>query len=105
MNLPNFRPQSYVFCPYCFNNPPFPDMRTGLGCNSCTHPTCAHGQNSNGVSNCFECERGGILVLDQASGPKWKLSCNQCDIIVKIFEDAQKVRQAKQCQVNELTPT
>ena len=78
-------------------------MRTGLGCNSCTHPTCAHGQNSNGVSNCFECERGGILVLDQASGPKWKLSCNQCDIIVKIFEDAQKVRQVKRCLINKLS--
>ena len=67
-------------------------MRTGLGCNSCTHPTCAHGQNSNGVSNCVECERG-VLVLDQASGPKWKLGCNQCDVIVKIFEDAHKVRE------------
>merc|ERR1719367_1751379 len=37
--------KSYVFCPYCYNNPPFREMRKGAsGCNSCTHPTCAHGQ-------------------------------------------------------------
>ncbi len=36
--------KSFVFCPYCYNNPPFPDMRKDSGCNSCTHPTCQHGQ-------------------------------------------------------------
>ena len=38
--------KSYVFCPYCYNNPPFRDMVKGKtsGCNSCTHPTCPHGQ-------------------------------------------------------------
>ena len=84
--------KSYVFCPYCYNNPPFRDMRKGTtsGCNSCTHPTCPHGQNSHGVSNCVECEYG-VLVLDQASVPKWKLGCNKCDIIVRLFEDAAKV--------------
>jgi DNA topoisomerase-3 len=74
--------KSYVFCPYCYTNPPFPaDMKKGAaGCNTCTHPTCAHSQNSHGVSNCVECETG-ILVLDQASVPKWKLGCNRCDVI------------------------
>ena len=84
--------KSYVFCPYCYNNPPFREMRKGQssGCNSCTHPTCTHGQNFQGVSNCVECEYG-ILVLDQASIPKWKLGCNRCDVIVRLFEDAAKV--------------
>ena len=63
---------------------------TASGCNSCTHPTCLHGQNSHGVSNCVECE-SGVLVLDQASVPKWKLGCNRCDVIVRLFEDAAKV--------------
>ena len=49
--------KSYVFCPYCFSNPPFPDMKKGIAsCNTCTHPTCVHSQNSLGVSNCVECE-------------------------------------------------
>ena len=34
---------SWAFCPYCYNNPPFEDMKTGSGCNNCTHPTCKHG--------------------------------------------------------------
>ena len=61
------------------------------GCNNCTHPTCTHGQNSNGVSACVECETG-VLVLDVASIPKWKLGCNKCDVIVRLFDDAAKVQ-------------
>ncbi|XP_054712265.1 DNA topoisomerase 3-beta-1-like isoform X2 [Uloborus diversus] len=82
--------KSFIFCPYCYNNPPFRDMRKLSGCNSCTHPTCPYSLNSNGVSNCSNCE-GGVLVLDPGSGPKWKLSCNRCDTIVRLFEDAVKV--------------
>jgi DNA topoisomerase III len=43
-----------------------------------------------GVSSCPECE-AGVLVLDPASIPKWKLVCNKCDVIVRLFEDAAKV--------------
>lgn len=82
--------KSFPFCPYCYNNPPFRDMRKGLGCNACTHPSCSHALNANGVSACFECD-GGVLVLDPSSGPKWKLACNRCDVIIHIFEDAYKV--------------
>ncbi|XP_035229457.1 DNA topoisomerase 3-beta-1-like, partial [Stegodyphus dumicola] len=67
--------KSFIFCPYCYNNPPFRDMRKLSGCNSCTHPTCPYSLQSNGVSNCSMCD-GGVLVLDPGSGPKWKLSCN-----------------------------
>lgn len=49
-------------------------MKKGFGCNSCTHPTCAYGVNSTGVSGCVECD--GVLVLDP-SAPKWKLACNR----------------------------
>ncbi|XP_046394750.1 DNA topoisomerase 3-beta-1 [Ischnura elegans] len=82
--------KSYPFCPYCYNHPPFRDMRKGQGCNSCTHPTCPHGLNSNGVCACIECENG-VLTLDPSSAPKWKLTCNRCDVIIHLFEDAQKV--------------
>ncbi|KAF5301451.1 hypothetical protein FQA39_LY02180 [Lamprigera yunnana] len=82
--------KSYTFCPYCFNNPPFRDMKKGFGCNTCTHPTCPHSLNSNGVSNCIECD-GGVLVLDPSSAPKWKLVCNTCDIIIHLFDNASKV--------------
>ncbi|XP_063979754.1 DNA topoisomerase 3-beta-1 [Diachasmimorpha longicaudata] len=85
------RGKSYTFCPYCYNNPPFRDMKKGsTGCNSCTHPSCPHGLNSNGLSSCPECE-AGILVLDPSAAPKWKLGCNRCDVIIHFFENAHKV--------------
>ncbi|XP_036147278.1 DNA topoisomerase 3-beta-1 isoform X2 [Monomorium pharaonis] len=85
------RGKSYTFCPYCYNNPPFRDMKKGIsGCNSCTHPTCPHGMNSNGLSSCLECDLG-ILVLDPSAAPKWKLGCNRCDVIIHLFENAHKV--------------
>ena len=69
----------------------YSDMKKGsASCNTCTHPTCNHSQNSLGVSNCVECDTG-ILVLDPSSMPKWKLGCNRCDVIVMLFENAQKV--------------
>lgn len=82
--------KSFIFCPYCYNNPPFRDMGKLFGCNSCTHPTCPHSLTVTGVSNCSSCDRG-VLVLDPASGPKWKLSCNRCETIIHVFEDALKV--------------
>ena len=86
------RGESYIFCPYCYSNPPFPGMGTGSSCASCTHPTCGHGLNSLGVSGCVDCD-SGVLVLDPASIPKWKLVCNssKCNTIVRIFSDAAKV--------------
>lgn len=83
--------KSYTFCPYCYNNPPFRDMKRGMsGCNSCTHPTCPHGMNNNGISSCLECDTG-ILVLDPSAAPKWKLGCNRCDVIIHLFDDAHRV--------------
>lgn len=83
--------RSFPLCPYCYNNPPFSNM--SRGCNSCTHPTCTHGLLNNGIAKCSDCSESGrgILVLDPSSGPKWKIGCNACDVVINIFEDAQKV--------------
>ncbi|XP_063384723.1 DNA topoisomerase 3-beta-1 [Cydia fagiglandana] len=86
--------KSFPLCPYCYNHPPFRDMKKGFGCNSCTHPTCAYGVNSTGVSGCVECDNG-VLVLDPAA-PKWKLACNRCDVIINVFEDAIRVSVCEQ---------
>ena len=68
--------QSYPVCPYCFSHPPFTEMRKGQGCNSCTHPTCAHSLTMLGVAQCIECD-DGVMVLDPSSAPKWRLACNK----------------------------
>ncbi|KPJ18846.1 DNA topoisomerase 3-beta-1 [Papilio machaon] len=76
------RGKSFPLCPYCYNHPPFRDMKKGFGCNSCTHPTCAYGVNSTGVSGCVECE-AGVLVLDPAA-PRWKLACNRHFRLIRV---------------------
>lgn len=82
--------KSYPLCPYCYNNPPFGDMRKGMGCNECTHPTCVHAMTQNSVSSCVECENG-LLILDQASAPKWRIACNKCNVVINLFENAHKI--------------
>lgn len=64
------------FCPYCFNNPPFPEMKKASGCINCSHPTCTHSFVSNGLSQCIDCDTG-LLVLDSTTPPKYKVLCNQ----------------------------
>jgi len=46
-----------------------------MGCNNCPHVTCPHALPQLSVCDCNECEEG-VLVLDPASGPCWRLACN-----------------------------
>nr|CAG4639781.1 EOG090X00WU [Daphnia pulex] len=85
--------KGYPFCPYCYVFPPFREMKKGSGCNQCTHPSCTYGLNATGVASCGECPNG-ILVLDPTSGPKWQLACNQCQVVIKVCEDANKLSVA-----------
>uniref|UniRef100_A0A8C7BVA7 DNA topoisomerase n=1 Tax=Neovison vison TaxID=452646 RepID=A0A8C7BVA7_NEOVI len=85
------RGKSYPLCPYCSNHPPFRDMKKGMGCNECTHPTCQHSLSMLGIGQCVGCE-GGVLVLDPTSGPKWKVACNKCNVVAHCFENAYRVR-------------
>ncbi|CAF93528.1 unnamed protein product, partial [Tetraodon nigroviridis] len=89
------RGKSYPLCPYCFSNPPFRDMKKGMGCNECTHPSCQHSLNSFGIGQCVECD-SGVLVLDPTSGPKWKMACNKCNVVVHFFEHAHRVQVAQE---------
>ncbi|KAK2705952.1 hypothetical protein QYM36_016090 [Artemia franciscana] len=82
--------KSFLVCPYCFNHPPFKDMTKSVGCNACTHPSCPQSLNNNGICGCTDCD-SGVLVFDPSSGPKWKLSCNKCDLVLNLFNEAFKV--------------
>uniref|UniRef100_A0A671PTG0 DNA topoisomerase n=1 Tax=Sinocyclocheilus anshuiensis TaxID=1608454 RepID=A0A671PTG0_9TELE len=66
-------------------------FRSGMGCNECTHPSCQHSLNSLGISQCVECEKG-VLVFDPTSGPKWRMACNKCNVVVHFFEQAHEVQ-------------
>lgn len=92
--------KGFAFCPHCFNNPPFEDMKgRNLGCNECTHPECPNSFTTQGVLPCMNsCFNGkGVLVLDPQSGPKWRLSCNKCAAVVGVFEGASKLRVLDPC--------
>lgn len=75
----------------------------GMGCNECTHPTCQHSLNSLGIGQCVECD-GGVLVLDPTSGPKWRMACNKCNVVVHFFEHAHKIQVRKSYPVAEHSP-
>nr|CAD2171031.1 unnamed protein product [Meloidogyne enterolobii] len=93
--------KSFAFCPHCYNNPPFEDMRgRHPGCNECSHPECQHSYITQGVLQCLtRCFGGrGTLVLDPQSGPKWRLSCNKCPAVVSIFEGAAKLKVMDRCE-------
>lgn len=66
----------------------------GMGCNECTHPSCQHSLNSFGIGQCVECD-SGVLVLDPTSGPKWRMACNKCNVVVHFFEHAHRVQVRK----------
>lgn len=66
----------------------------GMGCNECTHPSCQHSLNSLGIGQCVECD-SGVLVLDPTSGPKWRMACNKCNVVVHFFEHAHRVQVRK----------
>ncbi|KAJ2957588.1 hypothetical protein NQZ79_g6685 [Umbelopsis isabellina] len=86
----------YPICPYCYNNPPFEDMKKHMGCNHCPHPSCKHSMVKNAVGPCPESERDvdpcpGRLVLDATSAPRWKLSCNECNVVSSFIDTIKLV--------------
>lgn len=88
------RGHSYPLCPYCYSHPPFDGMHKNSGCNQCTHPTCKHALTQYGISACVECDTG-VLVLDPNSAPKWKMSCNVCNVVVTLFENAHSIKPSE----------
>lgn len=68
--------KNFSLCPYCYNNPPFNDMRKNVGCNECTHPTCSYSLAFNSICACYVCNQG-IFLLDVTAIPKYRLACNK----------------------------
>ncbi|RWS16329.1 DNA topoisomerase 3-beta-1-like protein [Dinothrombium tinctorium] len=84
--------KSFVFCPNCYNNPPFEEMKKLSGCNSCPNENCPQSMVFHEISTCSECSFNGKLVLDPGSGPpEWRIACNKCDFWYKSFKEAIKV--------------
>lgn len=90
----------YPICPYCYNHPPFENYTKGMSCNHCPHPTCPHSMVTNAVCPCPETENEvdpckGALILDATSAPRWKLSCNECNIVSSFVDTVKSVTIVK----------
>lgn len=90
--------KNFIFCPLCYNNPPFEDMTTGSGCIKCTNDQCQYSMISNSIGSCGVCSYTGTLVLDRGSGPpSWKIYCSKCNFTMSIFHDASKITLERDC--------
>ncbi|KAG1312970.1 hypothetical protein G6F64_002610 [Rhizopus arrhizus] len=90
----------YPICPYCYNHPPFENYTKGMSCNHCPHPTCPHSMVTNAICPCPESENEadpckGSLILDATSAPRWKLSCNECNIVSSFVDTVKNVNIIK----------
>ncbi|KAI0984676.1 hypothetical protein GJ496_001660 [Pomphorhynchus laevis] len=91
-----------VLCPLCFNDPPFPSMvsRSLSTCLHCPHISCPHSFNAQGLSACFNCDTG-ILVLDSTSKPRYRITCSDCNTSMNLPKHSSSVRvlneQCKRC--------
>lgn len=91
------------FCPYCYNNPPFGDMKKAATCFDCSHPTCAYSSITNGLAQCFECQLG-LLVMDSTTPPKYRIVCNKCPVVLLLPDTIHKldVSTEEQCDTCEV---
>ncbi|KAI8047962.1 DNA topoisomerase [Gilbertella persicaria] len=86
----------YPICPCCYNNPPFENFQKGMACNHCPHPTCTHSMVTNAICPCPESDNEkdpckGSLILDATSAPRWKLSCNECNVVSSFVDTVKNV--------------
>ena len=82
-----------IFCPQCFNHPPFEDAvrveghkgALGFPCSTCRHPTCRHSPAKRGIGvPCPSCSTGE-LVLDPVAQPAiWRIDCPTCDFLLRL---------------------
>lgn len=79
--------KTFALCPFCYSKPTLEGQPIGGGCNQCPHQTCAYSLTNLGVGDCPQCEEG-TLVLDNRSGPKWRLACNGCNYLLHMTEGA-----------------
>ena len=85
--------RTYPLCPYCFANPPFQGGPRPKGLVSgCPHPRIHPVVAALAVCPCPECESGfgATLMLEPTGGPKWKLVCTRCTLVVRLPETTHK---------------
>lgn len=65
-------------------------MKKSQGCFECSHPSCAYSFIANGISQCFECT-SGVLLLDSTTPPKYRIICNKCTVCLILPDTIYKM--------------
>eukprot|EP00940_MAST-03C_sp_MAST-3C-sp2_P002319 g2319.t1 len=55
-------------CPRCYNDPPFEDIRGGMTCDSCPHPTCESSYKQRVICRCPSSARVSVSAETAALG-------------------------------------
>ncbi|RUP45707.1 DNA topoisomerase [Jimgerdemannia flammicorona] len=67
----------------------------GMGCNHCPHPACSHSMVKNSVCACPQFEDvaacQGRMILDATSAPRWKLGCNECNLVSSFVDTINRL--------------
>ncbi|KAF7457030.1 DNA topoisomerase 3-beta-1 [Cryptosporidium felis] len=88
-----------IFCPRCYNDPPFVNATENMYCRSCPHRTCSFSLESSYFMVCpnKQCN-DGIITQDMSSSPDWKFDCSKCTFSLTIKSDiCQKLSLSDLC--------
>eukprot|EP00884_Botryococcus_braunii_P010708 jgi/Botrbrau1/19639/Bobra.0003s0009.1 len=100
-------------CPFCYNNPlegagkwgAMGAVKGGMPCTLCPNLGCRHSPGRLGVCVCPECEEG-TLVLNPISGPKWRVDCSRCSLVVYLPPNLHSAKVSREiceeCEANLL---
>ncbi|OII73131.1 DNA topoisomerase III beta-1 [Cryptosporidium ubiquitum] len=89
-----------IFCPRCYNDPPFMDAKDNMFCKLCPHQTCNFSLKSTFFMACpnQEC-RDGIITLDLSSSPDWKFDCSRCSTSFSLKKsNSAKISLCEHCE-------
>lgn len=96
--------KAYTFCPYCYTNPPFPNLAGAMKCIDCPVNVRMKGsRGENMVGMCYKDNCNGVLYLQSSefSGVMKALACSKCDLLEPLSEDkvskTAKLSPAKEC--------
>ena len=83
---------SFVFCPQCYNCPPYEDMAKASACTRCTDKNCPRSQNVARVAICRQCDGEGHVVMEDWAAPaRWRFVCTKCGHLIYGLKNASRV--------------
>ncbi|CUV06663.1 unnamed protein product [Cryptosporidium hominis] len=89
-----------IFCPRCYNDPPFLDAKENMLCKFCPHQTCNFSLKSTFFMACpSQGCRDGIITMDSSSTSDWRFDCSRCTISFSIKRNiCERLSLGERCE-------